>query len=84
MAEKGDIHIDQAHRGYDVTVDGSGKTWYNPFYMKVGPLLPLPVTRIFTQLFYYFSTRLPRPATLTVNTVTATFRLKSLLTLLAV
>ncbi|QRV76679.1 oxidoreductase family, NAD-binding rossmann fold protein [Ceratobasidium sp. AG-Ba] len=37
MGEKGAIHIDQAHRGYDVTVDGSGKTWYNPFYMKYTP-----------------------------------------------
>jgi len=31
MGEKGDINVDQAHRGYDVTDDGSGKTWYNPF-----------------------------------------------------
>ncbi|ELU41764.1 D-galacturonic acid reductase [Rhizoctonia solani AG-1 IA] len=37
MAEKGDIHVDQAHRGYDVTVDGAGITWYNPFYMKYTP-----------------------------------------------
>lgn len=26
MGSKGDIAIDQAHRGYDVTVDGEGKT----------------------------------------------------------
>lgn len=31
MAEKGDITVDQAHRGYDVTVDDTGKMWYNPF-----------------------------------------------------
>ncbi|KAJ7071545.1 NAD(P)-binding protein [Mycena amicta] len=37
MGEKGDITVDQAHRGYDVTVDDSGKTWYNPFYMKYSP-----------------------------------------------
>lgn len=37
MGEKGDINIDQAHRGYDVTVDDAGKTWYNPFYMKYSP-----------------------------------------------
>ncbi|PFH54634.1 hypothetical protein AMATHDRAFT_44463 [Amanita thiersii Skay4041] len=37
MAEKGDISMDQAHRGYDVTVDETGKTWYNPFYMKYSP-----------------------------------------------
>ncbi|KAI0304830.1 D-galacturonic acid reductase [Russula brevipes] len=37
MGETGDINIDQAHRGYDVTVDDTGKTWYNPFYMKYSP-----------------------------------------------
>ncbi|KAN0100763.1 hypothetical protein V8E55_000747 [Tylopilus felleus] len=37
MGEKGDINVDQAHRGYDVTVDETGKTWYNPFYMKYSP-----------------------------------------------
>ncbi|KAJ7293278.1 D-galacturonic acid reductase [Mycena rebaudengoi] len=33
----GDITLDQAHRGYDVTVDDTGKQWYNPFYMKYSP-----------------------------------------------
>jgi D-galacturonate reductase len=28
---QGDINVDQAHRGYDVTLDENGKTWYNPF-----------------------------------------------------
>ncbi|KAF8807567.1 NAD(P)-binding protein [Phlegmacium glaucopus] len=37
MAEKGEINVDQAHRGYDVTVDDSGKAWVNPFYMKYSP-----------------------------------------------
>ncbi|KAH0838445.1 hypothetical protein J3R83DRAFT_6756 [Lanmaoa asiatica] len=37
MGEKGDINVDQAHRGYDITVDETGKTWYNPFYMKYSP-----------------------------------------------
>ncbi|KAF7306669.1 GFO-IDH-MocA domain-containing protein [Mycena indigotica] len=37
MGEKGDITVDQAHRGYDVTVDETGKMWYNPFYMKYSP-----------------------------------------------
>ncbi|KAF6766362.1 D-galacturonic acid reductase [Ephemerocybe angulata] len=37
MGEKGDIHIDQAHRGYDVTHDETGKAWVNPFYMKYSP-----------------------------------------------
>ncbi|KAF8328129.1 NAD(P)-binding protein [Cantharellus anzutake] len=41
MGSKGDVAVDQAHRGYDVTVDGEGKTRtnisYNPFYMKYSP-----------------------------------------------
>jgi len=37
MAEKGDITVDQAHRGYDVTVDETGKASFNPFYMKYTP-----------------------------------------------
>jgi len=37
MGEKGDINVDQGHRGYDVTVDDTGKAWYNPFYMKYSP-----------------------------------------------
>ncbi|RXW13988.1 hypothetical protein EST38_g11866 [Candolleomyces aberdarensis] len=37
MGEKGDISIDQAHRGYDVTFDETGKAWVNPFYMKYSP-----------------------------------------------
>ncbi|KAG8895046.1 hypothetical protein FRB99_000795, partial [Tulasnella sp. 403] len=37
MGERGDIRIDQAHRGYDVTEDSSGKSSYNPFYMKYSP-----------------------------------------------
>lgn len=28
---QGEINVDQAHRGYDITVDETGKTWYNPF-----------------------------------------------------
>ncbi|EIN13507.1 D-galacturonic acid reductase [Punctularia strigosozonata HHB-11173 SS5] len=37
MAEKGEINVDQAHRGYDIVVDDSGKSYYNPFYMKYSP-----------------------------------------------
>jgi len=37
MAEKGEINVDQAHRGYDTTVDETGKSWINPFYMKYSP-----------------------------------------------
>ena len=31
LAFQGEINVDQAHRGYDITMDGTGKTWYNPF-----------------------------------------------------
>lgn len=37
MAEKGEINVDQAHRGYDIVNDETGKAWYNPFYMKYSP-----------------------------------------------
>ncbi|OCK80745.1 D-galacturonic acid reductase-like protein [Lepidopterella palustris CBS 459.81] len=37
MASKGEIRIDQAKRGYDVTEDEAGLMWYNPFYMKYAP-----------------------------------------------
>ena len=38
MASKGEIRIDQAKRGYDVTSDDEGQLmWYNPFYMKYAP-----------------------------------------------
>jgi len=37
MAEKGEINVDQAHRGYDIVDDATGKMWYNPFYMKYSP-----------------------------------------------
>ncbi|KAI0824251.1 NAD-P-binding protein [Trametes gibbosa] len=37
MAEKGEINVDQAHRGYDIVQDDTGKAWYNPFYMKYSP-----------------------------------------------
>ena len=37
MGSKGEVRIDQAKRGYDVTEDDKGLTWYNPFYMKYAP-----------------------------------------------
>ncbi|KAL6713463.1 hypothetical protein ACLMJK_008928 [Lecanora helva] len=38
MASKGEIHIDQAKRGYDVASDDEGQVmWCNPFYMKYAP-----------------------------------------------
>ncbi|KAF2157798.1 NAD(P)-binding protein [Myriangium duriaei CBS 260.36] len=37
LADGGEIRVDQAKRGYDVTEDGEGLTWYNPFYMKYAP-----------------------------------------------
>ncbi|GAB7353119.1 hypothetical protein MBLNU459_g3658t1 [Dothideomycetes sp. NU459] len=37
MASKGEVRVNQAKRGYDVTEDESGLMWYNPFYMKYAP-----------------------------------------------
>ncbi|KAL5375124.1 hypothetical protein DPSP01_011438 [Paraphaeosphaeria sporulosa] len=37
MASKGEIRVNQAKRGYDVTDDDTGLLWYNPFYMKYAP-----------------------------------------------
>lgn len=38
MAGNGEIRIDQAKRGYDVSDDSlGGIAWYNPFYMKYAP-----------------------------------------------
>lgn len=37
MASKGEVRVNQAKRGYDVTTDDQGLTWYNPFYMKYAP-----------------------------------------------
>ncbi|KAH7033184.1 uncharacterized protein B0I36DRAFT_348278 [Microdochium trichocladiopsis] len=38
MAEKGEVRINQAKRGYDVADDSAGQLmWYNPFYMKYAP-----------------------------------------------
>ena len=37
MASKGEIRIDQAKRGYDITVDSAGIMWCNPFYMQYAP-----------------------------------------------
>lgn len=37
MGSKGEIQINQARRGYEVTLDGEGRTSYNPFYMKYSP-----------------------------------------------
>lgn len=28
---QGEINVDQAHRGYDIVVDETGKSYYNPF-----------------------------------------------------
>ncbi|PYI10439.1 NAD(P)-binding protein [Aspergillus sclerotiicarbonarius CBS 121057] len=37
MGSKGEIRVNQAKRGYDVTEDESGLAWINPFYMKYAP-----------------------------------------------
>ncbi|KAI9636435.1 dehydrogenase [Dioszegia hungarica] len=37
MAAKGEVRVDQAHRGYSVVEDDIGKLDYNPFYVKYSP-----------------------------------------------
>ncbi|KAI5299791.1 hypothetical protein KEM55_001743 [Ascosphaera atra] len=38
MGSKGEIRINQAKRGYDVTDDDAGQLqWVNPFYMRYAP-----------------------------------------------
>jgi len=37
MASKGEIRANQSKRGYDVTDDDLGLSWYNPFYMRYAP-----------------------------------------------
>lgn len=37
MAAKGEVRVDQAHRGYSVVEDDTGKADYNPFYVKYSP-----------------------------------------------
>ncbi|KAL3479261.1 hypothetical protein BJX99DRAFT_222785 [Aspergillus californicus] len=37
MGGKGEVRINQAKRGYDVTGDESGLAWINPFYMRYAP-----------------------------------------------
>lgn len=42
MAAKGEVRVDQAHRGYSVVEDETGKADYNPFYVKYSPGKPYP------------------------------------------
>ncbi|KAL4810321.1 hypothetical protein BDV18DRAFT_130762 [Aspergillus unguis] len=37
MGANGEVRINQAKRGYDVTGDDSGLAWVNPFYMRYAP-----------------------------------------------
>ncbi|KAF2159561.1 hypothetical protein M409DRAFT_30036 [Zasmidium cellare ATCC 36951] len=37
VGSKGEVRVNQAKRGYDVTEDEGGLAWYNPFYMKYAP-----------------------------------------------
>ncbi|KAK4226410.1 NAD binding Rossmann fold oxidoreductase [Podospora fimiseda] len=38
LAQKGEININQAKRGYEVSEDEAGQlVWYNPFYMRYAP-----------------------------------------------
>lgn len=38
MGSKGEINVNQARRGYDVTVDGEGRTCYNPYVSLDAPV----------------------------------------------
>lgn len=37
MGQKGEINIDQAHRGYNMAADGVGYRSVNPLFMKYTP-----------------------------------------------
>lgn len=37
MGQKGEINVDQAHRGYTVAKDGDGFRSVNPLFMKYTP-----------------------------------------------
>ncbi|KAF9889098.1 hypothetical protein FE257_008075 [Aspergillus nanangensis] len=37
MGSKGEVRINQAKRGYDITEDEQGLSWLNPFYMRYAP-----------------------------------------------
>ncbi|TXT13086.1 hypothetical protein VHUM_01487 [Vanrija humicola] len=37
MASKGEVRVDQAHRGYSIVEDDIGKLDFNPFYVKYSP-----------------------------------------------
>ena len=37
VASRGEIRVDQAKRGYEVTGDETGIGWLNPFYMRYAP-----------------------------------------------
>ena len=37
MGQSGEVNVDQAHRGYNVAVDGSGFATVNPLFMKYEP-----------------------------------------------
>ncbi|CEL07180.1 Putative D-galacturonic acid reductase [Aspergillus calidoustus] len=37
MGSSGEVRVNQAKRGYDVTGDDSGLNWINPFYMRYAP-----------------------------------------------
>ena len=37
MGQGGEVNVDQAHRGYNVAVDGSGFATVNPLFMKYEP-----------------------------------------------
>lgn len=37
LFQKGEVNVDQAHRGYNLSVDGTGYRSANPLFMKYAP-----------------------------------------------
>lgn len=64
MGSKGEVRVNQAKRGYDVTEDEGGLMWYNPFYMKYAPdegTLPFCTSLEFCADLWIFRGQLRRP-----------------------
>ena len=56
MGSKGEIRINQAKRGYDVTEDESGLAWYNPYVSYGNPTLSLDMLTL-DQILHEVCTR---------------------------
>lgn len=72
MASEGEIEVDQAHRGYSVVEDATGKSHVNPFYISKSLFSFL---KMYTDSLQ--STRRTKMASSTLVAVTVTFRWRS-------